>query len=469
MTTPISTPMDLPSHVFRQYDIRGIVGEDLTPRLVEGVGRAYGTTLALAMDGAGREGERPRVVVGFDNRPTSPALVEALASGLVATGVEVLELGLVPTPVTWWAEKTLEVDGALQLTGSHNPPEWNGIKMTLLGRSLHGTGVVRLRERIESGAFREGRGARIPTPVLDRYVEDVAGRFHLSRPVKVVVDCGNGTGSVVAERLLTRIGAQVVPLYCESDGTFPNHHPDPTVDENLEDLIRLVREHRAEVGVAFDGDADRIGAVDHRGRILRGDVLLLLFGLDLLERKGPGQLLLFDVKCSQVLPEVYEAAGGTTLMWKTGHSLMKEKMRETGAPLAGELSGHICFADEYLGIDDALYAAARLVERVANGETALADQVDGLPPFVSTPELRLEVPDEARAGLVERAAAHFGARYPVIDVDGIRIQFGHGWGLLRDSNTQPVLVTRYEARTPEGLREIQDEVEGWLAAQGIHA
>ncbi len=461
--------MNLPAHVFRQYDIRGIVDHDLTPELVEGVGRAYGTTLGLALDEAGREGETPRVVVGFDNRPTSPPLVDALVSGLTASGVDVLELGLVPTPVTWWAEKTLEVDGALQLTGSHNPPEWNGIKMTLLGRSLYGAGVDGLRHRIAAEAFRDGKGTRIPSPVLDRYVEDVAGRFRLSRPVKVVVDCGNGTGSVVAERLLTRIGAQVVPLYCDSDGTFPNHHPDPTVDENLDDLIRLVREHEAEVGVAFDGDADRIGAVDHRGRILRGDILLLLFGLDLLERRGPGQLLLFDVKCSQVLPEVYEGAGGQTLMWKTGHSLMKEKMRETGAPLAGELSGHICFADDYLGIDDALYAAARLVERVANGTTSLADQVDGFPRFVSTPELRLEVPDKTRAGLVDRAAAHFGARYPVIDVDGVRILFGRGWGLLRDSNTQPVLVTRYEARTLEDLQGIRDEVEGWLRTQGIHA
>ena len=461
--------MTLSPHIFREYDIRGIVGQDLTPALAGEVGRSYGTILVERWEGKGGGAERPRVVVGWDNRPTSPALMEALSHGLTGSGVDVLELGVVPTPVTWWAEKTLGVDGALQVTGSHNPPQWNGIKMTLLGRSLYGDGVQELRRRIETGDLLSGEGIRTPTPVLDRYLEDLVPRFRLSRSVKVVVDCGNGTGSVVAERFLTAVGAEVIPLYCESDGSFPNHHPDPTVDENLEELIRQVREHGAEVGIAFDGDADRIGVVDGEGRVIRGDTLLLLFGLDLLARRGPGQLLLFDVKCSQVLPEVYEAAGGKTTMWKTGHSLMKEKMRETGAPLAGELSGHICFADDYLGIDDALYAAARLVELVANGTRSLSEQVDDFPRFVSTPELRLEVPEEDKAGIVERAAAHFGAKHPVIDVDGARILFPNGWGLLRASNTQPVLVARFEARTEEQLTEIRTEVEDWLRTQGVHA
>jgi phosphomannomutase / phosphoglucomutase len=460
--------MTLPPHVFREYDIRGIVGEDLTPGLAGAVGRAYGTNLVERWHQKGGA-HRPRVVVGWDNRSSSPPLVEALVDGLTTSGVDVLELGLVPTPVTWWAEKTLPVEGALQVTGSHNPPEWNGIKMTLLGRSLYGEGVQALRRRIEAGTLVPGEGSRSSHPVLDAYVEDVARRIRLSRPVKVVVDCGNGTGSVVAERLLTAVGAEVIPLFCESDGSFPNHHPDPTVDENLEELIRQVRAHQAEVGVAFDGDADRIGAVDDRGRIIRGDVLLLLYGLDLLDRRGPGQLLLFDVKCSQVLPEVYEAAGGETLMWKTGHSLMKEKMLETGAPIAGELSGHICFADEYLGIDDALYGAARLAEMVSNGTEPLSRQVDRFPRFVSTRELRIEVPEERKVEIVERAAAHFGAYRPVIAVDGARILFDGGWGLLRASNTQPVLVARYEARTEAGLTEIRTEVEDWLQTQGVHA
>ncbi len=461
--------MTLSPHIFREYDIRGIVGRDLTPALAGEVGRAYGTILVSRWGGKGREVERPRVVVGWDNRPTSPALMEALSEGLAGSGVDVLELGVVPTPVTWWAETTLGVDGALQVTGSHNPPEWNGIKMTLLGRSLYGDGVQELRRRIETGDLVPGRGTRTPTPILDRYVEDLVPRFHLPRPVKVVVDCGNGTGSVVAERFLTAVGAEVIPLYCESDGTFPNHHPDPTVDENLEELIRQVRTNGAEVGIAFDGDADRLGVVDGDGQVIRGDILLLIFGLDLLARRGPGQLLLYDVKCSQVLPEVYEAAGGKTIMWKTGHSLMKEKMRETGAPLAGELSGHICFADDYLGIDDALYAAARLVEVVANRTQSLSQQVDSFPRFVSTPELRLEVPEEEKVGIVERAVAHFGPKHPVIDVDGARILFPHGWGLLRASNTQPVLVARFEAPTEEQLTEIRTEVEDWLQTQGVHA
>jgi phosphomannomutase / phosphoglucomutase len=458
----------VPHHIFREYDIRGIVGEDLDPDLARAVGLAYGTALREAIDAEGRKDDGLQVVVGHDNRPSSPGLVDGLVAGLNRTGVEVLDLGMVPTPVVWWAEKTLGVAGALQVTGSHNPPEWNGIKMTRLGRSLYGAGVQDLKARILSGKFRAGQGSRVSHPVLDRYVEDLTGRFQLSRPVKVAVDCGNGTGSVVAVRLLEAIGAEVLPIYCESDGRFPNHHPDPTVDENLADLIELVREEGAELGIAFDGDADRIGAVDHRGRIIRGDVLLLLYGLDMLRRLGPGQLLVFDVKCSQLLPEVYDAAGGKSLMWKTGHSLMKEKMLETGAPLAGELSGHIFFAEDYLGIDDALYAACRAVTLVADADRSLAEQVDAFPRYVSTPELRIEVTEELKVPLVERAVKHFSERYEVIDVDGARILFEDGWGLLRSSNTQPVIVARFEARTPERLAEIRDEVEGWLKDQGVH-
>jgi phosphomannomutase / phosphoglucomutase len=462
--------MHLPDHIFREYDIRGIVGQDLGPDLCRMVGRAYSASMLDAWSAEGREGT-PRVVVGQDNRPSSPALAGALMEGLVAGGIEVLDLGIVPTPVTWWAEKTLDVDGALQLTGSHNPPEWNGIKMTRGGRSVYGDGVQELKRRIGAGLAESpgapGVAGRIPTPVLDRYVEEVGGRFDLGGRVRVVVDCGNGTGSVVAVRLLERAGAEVIPLFCESDGTFPNHHPDPTVDENMVDLARLVLEHRAHVGVGFDGDADRIGVVDDRGRIVRGDVLLLLYGLDLLRRHGPDQLLIFDVKCSQVLPEVYEAAGGRTIMWKTGHSLMKEKMRETGAPLAGELSGHICFADEYLGIDDAMYDALRLLELIDAGGPSISDRVDAFPSYASTPELRIEVSEEEKGPIVERAVAHFSATHEVIDVDGARILFGDGWGLLRSSNTQPVIVARFEARTEARLSDIRGQVEDWLRAQGV--
>ena len=460
--------MEVPAHIFRQYDIRGIVGSDFHPKVAEAVGRAYGTVLRRSVSGIGETEVTPVVAVGADNRPTSPELAEALISGLLFAGIDVRGLGTVPTPVTYWAEKKLRTDGAIQITGSHNPPEWNGIKMTLRGRPYYGDDVACLRDRILAEDFDDGSGKREDTEVLDDYVEDVSGRFRLTRPVKVVVDCGNGTGSLVAERLLQSVGAQVVPIYCESDGTFPNHHPDPTVDENLADLIRVVRDVGADLGIAFDGDADRIGAVDGRGRIIRGDVLLLLFGLDLLERRGPDQLLVYDVKCSQVLPEVYEAAGGRTLMWKTGHSLIKEKMQETGAPMGGELSGHICFADDYIGSDDALYAACRLVTLVSGSDQPLADRTDSFPAYVSTPEIRIEVTEETKGWVVDAAVEHFGSRNEVIGVDGARILFGDGWALIRASNTQPVLVARFEARTAERLEEIRGGVEDWLKEQGVH-
>ena len=282
-----------------------------------------------------------------------------------------------------------------------------------------------------------------------------------------MLDCGNGTGSLVGVALLEQIGADVVGLYCESDGTFPNHHPDPTVDEYLVDLIGAVRREGADIGIGFDGDADRIGAVDETGRIVRGDILLLLLGLDVLHRHGPGQRLVFDVKCSQVLPDEFTKAGGEPIMWKTGHSLIKEKMRETGAPIAGELSGHIFFSDDYLGFDDALYSACRLVDLIARSESSLSEMVARFPAHVSTPELRIEVSEESKFGLVEAAQDHFRKNREVIDVDGARILFDDGWGLLRASNTQPAIVARYEARTQDGLRSISREVESWLRIQGV--
>ena len=268
-------------------------------------------------------------------------------------------------------------------------------------------------------------------------------------------------------QLLEAVGVEVVPLYCESDGTFPNHHPDPTVDEYMQDLIALVKEHDLEVGIGFDGDADRLGAIDNKGRIIRGDILTLLFGLDILERKGPGQKLIYDVKCSQVIHDVFTEAGGEPIMWMTGHSLMKEKMLETGAPIAGELSGHICIADDYLGFDDALYDAARLAQLLERWDRPLSDVVDELPTYVSTPEIRIDVPEEDKFDIVERATAHFRALHDVIDVDGVRVLFGDGWGLLRASNTQPVLVARFEASTEARLAEIRSTIEAWLTTQGV--
>lgn len=450
------------AHIFRQYDIRGIVGQDLDEGVAEAVGSAFASHVRAE---TGKD--RPRVAVGYDNRLSSPGLAEALARGLLSAGADVLHIGLAPTPVLYWAEVIYETDAGVQITGSHNPPEWNGIKMTCQRAALYGDAITGLLRRIEAGELDSGEGGLERIEVLDRYVQDIAGRFELGRPMKVAVDCGNGSGALVAVPLLEAMGVEVTPLFCDSDGTFPNHHPDPTVDANLADMIAAVRETSHDLGVAFDGDADRIGAIDEKGGIVRGDMLLLLFGLDLLKKRGPGQKLVFDVKCSQALPEVFEAAGGEAIMWKTGHSLQKVKMKETGALLAGELSGHIMVADDYFGFDDALYDACRLIEILSHSERSFSDIVSDFPVYVSTAEIRIEVTEEQKWEIVEKAVAYFKSKYDVIDVDGARVLFGDGWALLRTSNTQPVIVARFEARSQERLDEIYAEVDGWLAGHGV--
>jgi phosphomannomutase/phosphoglucomutase len=450
------------SHIFRQYDIRGIVGEDLDAKVTEAVGRAFGSRVRL--DSSSRS---PTVAVGYDNRSTSPALAKGLIAGIRSAGVDVLDIGTVPTPVLYWSEVTLGTDAGVQITGSHNPPEWNGIKMTHGGSSLYGDAIQDLLRSIQASNFTSGSGGYERITVLDHYVDDIAGRFNLERPMRVAVDCGNGTGSILAVRLLEAIGVEVTPLFCESDPTFPNHHPDPTVDDNLIDLIRSVESGNHDLGVAFDGDADRIGAIDDQGRIIRGDILLLLFGLDLLKKRGPGQKLIFDVKCSQVLPELFEKAGGEPIMWQTGHSLIKNKMRETGALLAGELSGHIMIADDYLGFDDALYNACRLIEIISRSGRTLSEMVSDFPEYRSTPEIRIDVTEDQKWTVVSEALVYFKEKYDVISVDGVRILFGDGWALLRASNTQPVIVARFEARSESRLIEIRTEIAEWLTQAGV--
>ena len=450
------------SHIFRQYDIRGIVGEDLDAEVTEAVGRAFGSRVRL--DSSSRS---PTVAVGYDNRSTSPALAKGLIAGIRSAGVDVLDIGTVPTPVLYWSEVTLGTDAGVQITGSHNPPEWNGIKMTHGGSSLYGDAIQDLLRSIQASNFTSGSGGYERITVLAHYVDDIAGRFNLERPMRVAVDCGNGTGSILAVRLLEAIGVEVTPLFCESDPTFPNHHPDPTVDDNLIDLIRSVESGNHDLGVAFDGDADRIGAIDDQGRIIRGDILLLLFGLDLLKKRGPGQKLIFDVKCSQVLPELFEKAGGEPIMWQTGHSLIKNKMRETGALLAGELSGHIMIADDYLGFDDALYDACRLIEIISRSGRTLSEMVSDFPEYRSTPEIRIDVTEDQKWTVVSEALVYFKEKYDVISVDGVRILFGDGWALLRASNTQPVIVARFEARSESRLIEIRTEIAEWLTQAGV--
>jgi len=454
--------MNPAKHIFRQYDIRGVVGTDLDAEVAEAVGRAFGSHLRAK---TGKD--CPRTAVGGDNRLTSPDLAEGLSAGLRAAGVDVLDVGTVPTPVLYWSEVIFGTDAGVQITGSHNPPEWNGIKMSLGRSALYGDDIQELYRRIAENDLASGSGGAEREEVLDRYVSDVAGRFELPRPVRIAADAGNGTGSLVTVPLFEALGAQVTPLYCESDGTFPNHHPDPTVDENLAELIETVRAEPHDLGVAFDGDADRLGVVDEKGNIVRGDIILLLFGLDLLEKRGKGQKLVFDVKCSQTLPEVFARAGGEPIMWQTGHSLIKKKMKEVGALVAGELSGHIMIADDYFGFDDALYDACRFADLVARSDRPLSERVADFPAYVSTPEIRLDVTEEQKWTVVDAAVKHFRSLHDVIDVDGVRVLFGDGWALLRSSNTQPVIVARYEARTQARLAEIREEVEGWLRSQGV--
>ncbi len=455
--------MTVNPRIFREYDIRGIVDRDLGGRIPELIGRAFATELRAGS----RADRRPCIAVGRDNRPSSPALAHAVIDGIRSAGVDVVDVGTVPTPLLYYATERFETDGGLQITGSHNPPEYNGFKMLADGRSFYGDDIQRLYATIEQARYETGEGHIREQAVIPLYIDDLAERFELRRPIKAVIDCGNGTGSLVAVELLRRVGLEVVPLFCESDGTFPNHHPDPTVDENLRDLIERVVSEPADLGIAFDGDADRIGVVDEGGAIVRGDILLLLLGLDALHRLGPPQRLVFDVKCSQAVPEVYAAHGGEPIMWKTGHSHIKEKMKQTGAPIAGELSGHICFGEDYFGFDDALYAACYLAQLLSRGGAPLSERVAAFPRYVSTPEIRIAVEEDEKFEIVERAVDHFGRQHEVIAVDGARVLFDDGWGLLRASNTQPVLVLRYEAKTPAGVARIRDVMAGWLREQGV--
>jgi phosphomannomutase/phosphoglucomutase len=457
--------MSISQTIFRQYDVRGIVGDDLTEDVAYGIGRGYAAMLAA-------RGIRGAVAVGRDNRPSGTALRDALVRGFTECGVDVVDVGVVPTPLLYWALHHEAVVGGIQITGSHNPPEYNGFKMCLGTASLHGADIQSLYQLIIGGDFPVGHGIVREVAVIDRYVADIAERVGRiahpdGSPVRVVYDCGNGAGALVAPQLMAALGVDGIGLFTESDGTFPNHHPDPTVPENLADCIAAVQAAGAELGVAFDGDADRIGVVDAHGRIIWGDHILILYARDVLARTGRGQPIIFDVKCSQALTDGITAAGGTPVMWKTGHSLIKDKMKTMHAPIAGEMSGHMFFTEGFYGHDDALYAAARLLRIVADSGKRVDELLADVPPFVSTPEIRIDTDDATKFAIMSQAVPHFKSQYDVIDVDGVRVLFGDGWGLLRASNTQPVIVARYEARTPERLAEIRGVMEGWLREQGV--
>jgi phosphomannomutase/phosphoglucomutase len=455
--------MDIPAVIFRQYDIRGLVGEELSAPLAHAVGRALATVGRQAV------GRDPRVAVGRDNRPSGELLARAMRDGIAAAGGTAVDVGMLPTPALYFALHELAVDGGVQVTGSHNPPEFNGFKMVMADETLHGEAIQHLHSLIQHDQLDSGYGTiTADDSVLRRYCDKIAEVIGpLARPVKVAVDCGNGVASLVAESILTRIGADVVPLFCESDGTFPNHHPDPTVLKNLVDLQQTVRRTEAELGIAFDGDGDRIGAVDESGKVVYGDQLLILFGRDLVERAGPGGSVIFDVKCSNILADKLREAGLTPVIWKTGHSLIKAKMKETKATLAGEMSGHMFFGGDYYGYDDAVFAAARLLAYVSRKGGPLSRLLSDLPQTFATPEIRVDCPEDRKFAIVEQAAQYFGARYEVLTLDGVRISFPNGWGLIRASNTQPVLVMRFEAATEQTLAQYRGEIESWLTGQGI--
>ncbi len=439
--------------IFRQYDIRGIFEKDLTENTVKLIGKAVGTYLA-------RKGLKD-IIVGRDARLSSPTLRDWLVEGLLQTGMEVTDIGVVPTPVCYFAIYHFDKEGGVMITGSHNPPEYNGFKILASKETLYGEEIQKLREIIEKEDFVEGKGSVREQDVIPVYQDFVVKNIKQKRPLKLVIDGGNGTGCYVAKGIFEKLGNQVIPLYCEMDGRFPHHHPDPTVPEFLKDLIDTVKKEGADLGIAYDGDADRIGVVDEKGRILYGDQILMILMRDVLEA-NPGAKIISDVKASKFLFEEVERLGGKPIMWKTGHSLIKKKMKEEGALLAGEMSGHMFFADRYYGFDDAIYASARLVEYLSKVEKKLSEIYDELPKAYSTPEIRFEFTEEGKFKLVEEVKRILRQRHPdfqVVDIDGIRINYPDGWALARPSNTQPVIVLRFEASSPEALERIRREME----------
>ena len=437
--------------VFREYDIRGVAGTDLTEETVQLVARALGTQV--------REAGGKNVVLGRDVRLSGPAFHRAALAGLGAAGCDVVDLGVVPTPLTYFAAKTLPVDGLCMITGSHNPPEYNGMKIGVGPSTLYGEGIQAILRQIQAGRFASGAGTVKAHDIVTPYQDHVVGNIKLGkRKLKVVVDAGNGTGGV-AIPVFQRLGLEVVPLFVEPDGRFPNHHPDPTVEKNLEHLKAKVLETRADLGIAYDGDSDRVGAVDEKGQVLWGDQLMILFSRAILAER-PGAAIVGEVKCSFTMYDDITRHGGRAIMWKAGHSLIKAKMKEEHAELAGEMSGHIFFGHRWLGFDDGIYSSARLVELLSKTDQPLSALLADVPRTFSTPELRVDCPEELKFELVRRAQAWFSARYKTITVDGVRVEFPDGWGLVRASNTQPILVLRFEATSEARLAEIRALVEG---------
>ncbi len=447
--------------IFREYDIRGVADSELQSPDVEQLGLGLGTYL-------GRHSGH-KINIGRDCRLSSTRLRDALIQGLLASGCDVTDIGTVPTPVLYFSAQHLQADGAIMITGSHNPPEYNGFKSVCGSGTLHGEAIQAVHRIIERHDFEHGNGRLTTVDVVPPYVDEIAAQFRFARPIKVVADAGNGTAGPVMHRIFKKLNLDVTELFFEMDGKFPNHHPDPTVPANLVALIDKVRQTGAQLGIAFDGDADRIGAVDEHGNVVYGDMLLLIYAREILSRK-PGATFIGEVKCSQLMYDFINQWGGNAIMYKTGHSLIKAKMKEEQAELAGEMSGHMFFADRYRGYDDALYSACRLMEIVAKSGSPLSAQLQGIPKTVSTPEIRVDCPDDVKFDIVRRVAEHFKSKRKTVDIDGVRVIFPEGWGLLRASNTQPVLVMRFEAADEHLLKQYQTELETVLeeAKRGVN-
>jgi len=444
-------------YIFRKYDIRGIVESDFTPDVVIDLGRAYGTYVNRAGGS--------RISISGDIRLTTPRLIENFSKGLVESGMTVLHMGIAPTPANYFSMFKLDVDGAVQITGSHNPPEFNGFKISYKRGAFYGNQIQELKELIESKDFDSSEGAIEKVDILKPYADMLKSKIKLEKPMKVVIDCGNASACLIAPEIFKEMHIETTEMFCDVDGTFPNHHPDPTEDHNLVYLVKEIKSGNYDFGVAYDGDADRVVAVDENGGIIRSDILMALFLPEVI--KNPGDAIVYDVKCSQALEDMIIHYGGKPIMWKTGHSLIKDKMKELNVHFAGEMSGHIFFADDFFGFDDAIYVSLRLAQLLSRTELTLSELTAKIPVYFSTPEIRLECSDDEEKFKISRKAdEYFTTNYNCSTVDGVRIKFDDGWGLVRASNTQPVIVCRFEAKTMGRMEEIQNQILNKLTEFG---
>ena len=437
--------MNVNPYIFREYDIRGKVAEDFQPEVVVSLGKAFGT---LVKRSGGRE-----IAISGDIRLTTPDLINFFKEGVLSTGVDVINIGIVPTPVNYFSLFELDVAASVQITGSHNPPEFNGFKLSLHKKPVYGDQIQLIKNFILNLDYDNGEGSETRYKLLPKYAEMIKSKISINKKMKVVMDCGNAAAAINAPSIFKDLGVELKELFCEPDGTFPNHHPDPTVEENLKDLISEIKNGDYDLGIAFDGDADRLGVVDETGDIIWADQLLAILLSDVIEE---GDEVIFDVKCSQALEDVISELGGRPVMWKTGHSLIKNKMAENNCKIGGEMSGHIFFADDYFGYDDAIYVAGRLIQMLSNTEKTLSELKSVIPKYISTPEIRLEAEsDEKKFEIAKMAEDYFSKNYDCITVDGVRVKFKEGWGLVRASNTQPVIVCRFEGNTLDNMNKIK--------------